>query len=56
MKQVKKIQLKTETIRVLAADQLAQVAGGTSAFACGPETFDKQTDRYIVAPRPLTGG
>ena len=49
MKPPKKIQLKTETVRVLATNQLAQVAGGGS-FAC--DLFDKQSDRYIIAPKP----
>lgn len=46
-----KLELKTQTVRTLSAEDFRRVVGGTSAFACGPDTFDPQTDRYVITPK-----
>jgi hypothetical protein len=53
-RQMKKLQLSAETVRSLPSGRLAHVAGGASNYACGPDTFDIQTDRYFTLPRPPT--
>lgn len=46
----KNLHLSTQTIRELTPNAMARVAGG----GFSNQWFDKQSDRYVVAPPPAT--